>query len=113
MLGHWNLQKINSPFSKSFLLLEAMISMVLVSLFIISFINVSTQNHKLPSYASRILFQKAVKNGCSQRVLDTNILGMKFRQNFMISFDKNLNKKVLIISFSLDDTIRLKRRCYI
>ena len=108
----WNLRKNRA----SFLLLEALASMMLISIFIVVFINITSANSShsaLPSYASNILYKEVISSKCGPKTSSKMILGMQLNQSYKYEFDDNLKSNIIVQYFDIDDKIVLKRRCYI
>jgi Tfp pilus assembly protein PilV len=103
------LQKIR----KSFLLLEALITMMLISIFVIAFVNITHTNNSLVSFASNKLYQEIIKSKCKPINSSKIISGMQLNQSYKIEYDKNTNSNIVVQYWNIDEKIYLKRRCYI
>jgi hypothetical protein len=100
----------------SFLLLEALVSMVIVSVFIVTFININRQKSDIPSYASNLLYGEIIKTKCEAKRSSKIILGMNIEQDYRLEYDKNLHSNIIVQYWNISsntNTIALKRRCYI
>ena len=112
MIEQLNLQKTKS----SFLLLEALASMVIIAIFLVIFTNINQQKNSLPSYASNLLYKQILQSSCEAKKSSKIILGMKIVQSYTLEYDTNLNSNIIVQDWSIsfnNQQLVLKRRCYI
>ena len=112
MVEQLNLQKTKS----SFLLLEALASMMIIAIIIVVFINTNQQKHIIPSYASNILFKEILKSSCEAKTSSKILLGLKIHQEYKLEYDININQNIVVQYWTISSNknkLLLKRRCYI